>query len=253
MATEAAEVEAMEEEVTGAAVEVAAAPILMADPANTTTGVGAAGVAATDLPRGAEVAVPCGDLTLTEEAVAEVEDMTREVMVVEEVGATAHHRVAHPKGVTEAVEEATTADLHPRGATPPPTAPSPRTPQAEAADLTCTHVGRPDQDQQLDTAVEAGADPLPNRAATMGAATGEATADLRPNKEDTGSSKEDTEEEAGATAAMEDTNLTTCESPIPPLVTKQYCKENEYAKLPTLHTFFCGETCPQKNPFDHLC
>ena len=116
-------------------------------------------------------------------------------MVVEEVGATAHHREAHPKGVTEAVEGAvaTTADLHPR-ATPPPTAPSPRTLQAEAADLTCTHGGRPDQPQVDTGVVEAGADLLPSRAATMGATTGVATADLHPNKEDTGSSKGDTEE-----------------------------------------------------------
>ena len=67
--------EAMEEEVTGAAAEAAAAaPILTADLASTMTGVGAAGVATTDLPRGAED--PCGDLTLTEEGVVEVEDMT---------------------------------------------------------------------------------------------------------------------------------------------------------------------------------
>lgn len=243
-------------EVAMEAVEVAAAtPTPTADPTSTKTGVGEVEAVAMAHPRVATeveavVEAPCVDLTHTEEG-----DTTSRTWVAAAEEATAPHRVARPRVAMEAAEvEDTTVEARPR-ATPQPTAPSPPT-LAEAAavapDLTCTLAGLPGPTAARGAA--AGADPLPLREAMAEAMTGADTVDPHPSRADTGSRMEATVV-AGATAAMEDTNLT-CESPIPPLVTKQYCKENSrcalnYNLVTTLH--FSVAKPAQIFVFDHSC
>lgn len=231
MATEVA-AEVVATEVAMEAVEVAAAtPTPTADPTSTKTGVGEVEAVAMAHPRvatevEAAVEAPCVDLTHTEEG----DTTSRTWVAAAEEEATAPHKVARPRVAMEAAEvEDTTVEARPR-ATPQPTAPSPPT-LAEAAavapDLTCTLGGLPGPTAARGAA--AGADPLPLREAMAEAMTGADTVDPHPSRADTGSRMEATVV-AGATAAMEDTNLT-CESPIPPLVTKQYCKENSRCAL----------------------